>query len=169
MKKLLARRSCWAIILLFLLLSGCGYAFRPKTEGAKRVAVATFANETFKPGLETLARDLLLQRLAERKIPAAEAPEADWTLEGTITRYSIEPVAFDSQNISREYRLTITIRALLKERVGQKILWEEALSASSYYYTGSNVAATQIAAYDGAFRALKELSGRLTSRLMEDF
>jgi outer membrane lipopolysaccharide assembly protein LptE/RlpB len=169
MKKLLARRSCLAIILLLLLLSGCGYAFRPQTEGAKRVEVATFANETFKPGLEAMARDLLLQRLAERKIPVAEPPEADWTLEGTITGYSISPVAFDSRNISREYRLSIAIKALLKERVSQKVLWEDTLSAVSYYYTGSNVAATQIAAYDGAFRALKELSGRLTSRLMEDF
>jgi hypothetical protein len=59
--------------------------------------------------------------------------------------------------------------AVLKERASQKTLWEEDLSASTYYYTGINVAATEIAQTDGTFRALTELSERLTSRLMEDF
>ena len=169
MNKLLTRRSCLAITLLFLLLSGCGYAFHPKTEGAKKVAVSTFVNRTFKAGLEALARDSLLQRLAERKVPVVDSSEADWTLEGTVTRYTIEAVAYDNRDISREYHLTITITAALKERVSQKTLWEDALSASSYYYTGANVAATKIAEQDGAIRALEELSQMLASRLMEDF
>lgn len=169
MNKLLTRRSFLVIILLLILLSGCGYALRPKTEGAKKVAVSTFANGTFKPGLETIARDLLLQRLAQRKVPIVAPSEADWTLQGTITRYSADGVAYDDRDISREYRLTITISAVLKERVSQKTLWEDALSAFSYYYTGPNVAATEIAEHDGATRALEELSQMLASRLMEDF
>jgi len=169
MNKLLANRSCLAIILSFLFLSGCGYAFHPKTGGAKKVAVSTFANGTFKPGLEALARDSLLQRLAERKVPVVDPSEADSTLQGTMTRYATDAVAYDIRDISREYRLTITMTAVLKERTSQKTLWEETLSASSYYYTGDNVAATEIAEHDGAIRALEELSQMLASRLMEDF
>jgi outer membrane lipopolysaccharide assembly protein LptE/RlpB len=162
-------RSCWVLILLCLLLSGCGYAFRPKTEGMQKVEVLTFANETFKSGLEVAARDLLLQRLARRKFPVATASDADCTLKGTITRYSTDPVAFDTGDISRQYRLTISINAALKDRRSGKTVWEETLSAIAYYYTGPNVAATEIAERHGSARALDELSDMLSSRLTEDF
>ncbi len=169
MNNFLALRSWLAITLSLFLLCGCGYAFRPKTDGAKKVAVSIFVNGTFKPGLETLARDSLLQRLAERKVPVVDPAEADSTLQGTMSRYSIDAVAYDSRDISREYRLTITMTAVLKEKASQKTLWEETLRASSYYYTGDNVAATEIAEHDGAIRVLEELSQMLASRLMEDF
>jgi hypothetical protein len=168
MMKSSAYRSCVVLFVLCILLCGCGYSFRHEAGGAKRIEVATFTNGTYKPGLEVLARDLLLQRLAERKMLVTSGPEADWILKAAITRYSSDPVAFDVRDISRQYRLTISMEAALKERQSEKTLWEETLTASAYYYTGSNVAGTEIAENHGSTRILEELSRMLVSRLLED-
>ena len=56
----------------------------------------------------------------------------------------------------------------MKERQSEKTLWEETLTASSYYYTGSNVAGTEIAENHGSTRILEELAQMLVSRLLED-
>jgi len=94
---------------------------------------------------------------------------ADLILKGTIVGYSIEPVAFDVRDISRQYRLTISIYISLRERGSKKALWEEILSASSYYYTGPNVAATEIAQNGASRRTIEELAQMVASRLTEVF
>jgi hypothetical protein len=167
---LLNHRIVLVYILMMCFLWGCGYTLGPPSGHAEKVALYAFSNETFKPGLEVSARDVLLQRLAAQRVPlATDSQGAAWTLKGTITRYSTEAVAFDARDISRQYRLVITINFVFQEKEGQRTLWEESLTASSYYYTGSDVAATEIAENHACIRAIEELSQMVATRMMEVF
>lgn len=163
----------WLSIRFFLallssgfLLLGCGYTFGPKS---RAMGISTFSNGTFKPGLEILARDLILQRLTEQRVSLVDSQGANLILRGTILRYSTEPVAFDVEDISRQYRLTISLGVSLRERAKEKAMWEEILTASSYYYTGPNVAATEISESKASTQILQELARMVASRLAEVF
>jgi hypothetical protein len=145
-------------------LFGCGYAFGPRSAA---IGISPFSNETFKPGIEILARDLILQRLAEGNASVVEEKRAELILKGAVVRYSIDPVAFDFRDISRQYRVTISINFSVAEKAGGKASWEETLSASSYYYTGPDVAATEIAENRASNQALQELAKMVAVRLRE--
>ncbi|MDH7499345.1 MAG: LptE family protein [candidate division NC10 bacterium] len=162
----LTLRFFLALLSSGLLLWGCGYHFGPASRTMK---ISTFSNGTFKPGLEILARDLIVQRLREGKVPLVESQGADLILKGTIVGYSAESVAFDVRDISRQYRLTISLSVSLREGAKEKAIWEEVLTASSYYYTGPNVAATEISERKASTQALEELARMVTSRLIEVF
>jgi outer membrane lipopolysaccharide assembly protein LptE/RlpB len=161
---IICRRSLTALVLAGSLLAGCGYSFQSQP---RLVAVPTFSNKTFRPGLEIRARDLVLQRLSERNISVTAEEEAELTLKGSILAYSIEAVAFDARDISRQYRVNITARFSVQGRKGTEPFWEEVFSASSYYYTGPNVAATEMAEKRASDQAMEEISRSVVLRLME--
>lgn len=145
---------------------GCGYAFGPRSTA---ISISPFSNETYKPGLEILARDLILQRLVERNTSVVDERRAELILKATVVRYSIDPVAFDFRDISRQYRVTISINFSVREKAGGRASWEEILSASSYYYTGPDVASTEIAENNASNQALQELAKTVAVRLTEVF
>lgn len=158
------------LLLLFAFLAGCGYVVGFRSEETKTLSVSVFSNDTFKPGLEVLARDILLQKLTEIKAPLVRDPQgADRVLKGTVIRYSKDAVAFDAEEVSRQYRLSISVTFVLAERGTQKVSWEETANAASYYYTGPNVATTEISEYGAGVRALEEISQFMANRLLEGF
>jgi hypothetical protein len=86
----LARILPFSIVLL---LSGCGYALQGthshelEKEGIRRIYVTTIRNDTYKPGVENVAYNELLQSLsAFRGIQLVSSPEdADAILTGVVS------------------------------------------------------------------------------------
>lgn len=131
------------------------------------MAVLPFSNKTFKPGLEIRARDLVLRELSERDISLIAEKEAELTLKGCILDYSIEPVAFDARDISRQYRLNLTVCFSLEEKGNPDTIWEETFGASSYYFTGPNVVATEMAERKACDEVLQEISRFVAVRVAQ--
>ena len=158
------------LLLLLAFLAGCGYVVGFKSEETKTLGLPGFSNHTFKPGLEVLARDLLQEKLTKMKVPLVRDPQgADRVLKGTVTSYSKDAAAFDAEQVSRQYRLTISVDFVLTDKGSERTSWEETVSGTSYYYTGPDVATTEISEYEASVRALEEVSQFLANRLLEGF
>jgi hypothetical protein len=82
-----------------LLVSGCGYTLQTsqgvalKAEGVQRIYIAPIKNKSFKPGVENLAYNKLVQAMAAgRRVRLVDhASEADAILEGIVIEAAYSP------------------------------------------------------------------------------
>jgi outer membrane lipopolysaccharide assembly protein LptE/RlpB len=131
------------IFYLFLLL-GCGYQLVGKEThvppGLTSVAIPTFANQTFEPGIEVpFTQGFLREFIRERRVKVLDRGDADSTLEGVIKHFSIASVSYDQSGLVLEYQTTVIIDLTLKKRTGEVIWKESDLSETRWYRTSSNV------------------------------
>jgi outer membrane lipopolysaccharide assembly protein LptE/RlpB len=87
------------LIIWITLLLGCGYQLVGKEThvppGLTSVAIPTFANQTFEPGIEVpFTRGFLREFIRDRRIKVLDRREADSILEGVIKSFQIYSVAY---------------------------------------------------------------------------
>ncbi len=139
-------RTCCGIFLIFwvVLLQGCGYQLVGKEThvppGLASVAIPTFVNQTFEPGIEVpFTQGFLREFIRDRRVKVLGRAEADSVLEGVVKTFQIYSVAYDQSGLATEYQTTIVVDLTLKKRTGE-ILWKEIdLSESRWFRTSSAV------------------------------
>jgi len=161
-------------ILCFFLLLGCGYQLVGKEThvppGLTSVAIPTFANQTFEPGIEVpFTRGFLREFIQDRRVKVLDRGDADSTLEGIIKYLSIASVSYDASGFVLEYQTTVIIDVTLKKRTGE-IIWKESdLSETRYYRASSNVLLSE-ASKDLAIQQIGTFVGeRVRNRFFYDF
>ena len=160
--------------LCFLLFTGCGYQMVGKEThlppGLTSVAIPTFANQTFEPGIEVpFTQGFLREFIQDRRVKVLDRGDADSTLEGVIKYFSIASVSYDQSGFVLEYQTTVIIDVTLKKRTGE-IIWKESdLSETRYYRASSNVLFNE-ASKDLAIRETGTFVGeRVRSRFFYNF
>jgi outer membrane lipopolysaccharide assembly protein LptE/RlpB len=139
-------RTCSRLffIIWIVLLSGCGYQMVGKEthvpSGLNSVAIPTFLNYTFEPGIEVpFTQAFLREFIQERRIKVLDRAEADSILEGVIRSFNIYSVSYDQSGFVLEYQTTVVIDLTLKKHDGE-ILWKENnLSETRWYQASSRV------------------------------
>jgi len=132
------------LMLCLFLVWGCGYQMTgSKTHlppGISSIAIPTFVNQTFEPGIEIqFTRAFLNDFITDRRVNVVDRAQADSVLEGTIKTFRIGSVAYDAEGFVSEYRTTVVVDLTLKRRDGE-ILWKENnLSESRWFRTSSGV------------------------------
>jgi len=116
-------------IICVILVMGCGYKMVGKEThvppGLNSVAIPTFKNETFEPGIEVpFTQAFLREFIRDRRVNVVNRAEADSILEGVIKKFNIFSVSYDRSGFVLEYQTYVTLDLTLKDRAG-KILWEE--------------------------------------------
>jgi outer membrane lipopolysaccharide assembly protein LptE/RlpB len=135
-------------LLCFFLLSGCGYQMVGKEthvpSGLNSIAIPTFKNQTFEPGIEVqLTQGFLKEFIQDRRIKVVGRSEADSILEGVITSFNIYSVSYDRSGLVLEYQTNVVLDLTLKKKTGE-ILWtENNLSETRWYKASSNVLASE--------------------------
>jgi outer membrane lipopolysaccharide assembly protein LptE/RlpB len=125
-------------------LLGCGYHLVGKEThvppGLTSVAIPTFANQTFEPGIEVpFTQAFLKEFIAERRVKVVDQGKADSILEGIIKHFSIASVSYDPSGFVLEYKTTVIIDLTLKKRTGE-VIWKKGdLSETRWYRASSNV------------------------------
>lgn len=161
------------IFCLFLLL-GCGYQFVGREthlpRGLSSVAIPTFVNQTYEPGIEVpFTQGFLREFIRDRRVKVLERAEADSVLEGVVKTFQIYSVAYDRSGLATEYQTTIVVDLTLKKRTGE-ILWKEIdLSESRWYRTSFAVLVSEsrrTAAIEDIGRVIAE---RVRNRYFYDF
>jgi hypothetical protein len=85
--------ATWLAVLAFLtVLTGCGYGFQTshsplsEKEGIRKIYVASLVNNTYKPGVENIVYNAVLQSLsAHRRVKLVSSPDqADAILKGFV-------------------------------------------------------------------------------------
>jgi outer membrane lipopolysaccharide assembly protein LptE/RlpB len=139
-------RTCSGLffIIWIALLLGCGYQLVGKEThvppGLTSVAIPTFANQTFEPGIEVpFTQGFLREFIRERRVKVVDRSEADSILEGVIKNLQIYSVAYDRSGLATEYQTTVVVDLTLKKRNGE-ILWKEIdVSESRWFRASSSV------------------------------
>lgn len=162
--------------MLFLLVSGCGYALVGHSNfldpSIRTIEVPAFVNRTTRVELEQRVTQSVAQELVSRGRfqLVTSATGADVILRGSIDSFSIFPIAFQSGRATR-YQISITAKIeLLDHRKGDKVLWKN----DQYRFTEDyEVNVGNVDAFDQETRAIQEIAVRfaegLVTNLLEGF
>jgi len=112
----------------FLLVSCLAYKTTPQVlpQHIKKIAVRQFGNQTNLVGLE----DRLTLRVIEEfsrdgRFRYAPESEADGYLWGNITRYILQPLAYDANQVPTQYKLWILCDVYFVDQKENITLWHE--------------------------------------------
>ena len=132
------------LIIWIGMLLGCGYQMVGKEThvppGINSIAIPTFVNQTFEPGIEVpFTQGFLKEFIQDRRVKVVGRNEADSVLEGVIKSFQIYSVSYDRSGIALEYQTTLVIDLTLRKKTGEILWMEKDLSDSRVYRTSYNI------------------------------
>ncbi len=116
-------------VLVFLLISGCGYHLGGDSsklpDDVSMLKIEMFENLTMEPYLENIITTNATRRLLlfPELILVEDPAQAEAVLSGKVLFYQVGPSAYNANNIVTEYRATIKITAELRRTSDGRILW----------------------------------------------
>ena len=124
MRRLAALIALGAVVVS----AGCGYSLRGNLPAhLQTVAVPVFQNMTPVPAVENFLTNAILNAFTTNgRLRVTSADRADAILEGQITNYSLQSIAFDSLANVRQYRLTVTLNLKFRDVRRNEILLQRA-------------------------------------------
>jgi outer membrane lipopolysaccharide assembly protein LptE/RlpB len=161
-------------LICLLLLAACGYRMVGKEThvppGLTSVAVPTFKNRTYEPGIEVLfTRAFLNEFILDRRVNVVNRAQADSLLEGVITNFLMHSVSFDQSGRVLEYQTRVTLDLTLKDRAG-KVLWEEKNFSETEWFRASSGILINEANKNAAIQSIGRLAAeRLRNRFFQNF
>ena len=137
-------RQLTCIIVLFVLISGCGYTSKSLiSRKINTIYIPIFENETFRRGLEfDLTTALKEEILSKTKLRIAKKNGADTILTGKIIRVDEGVITSNARDNIIENRVTITVNiALADRRTGRELMLTDSLSNTAEYIVtrGENI------------------------------
>jgi hypothetical protein len=136
--------------------------------GIQRIHLVPLSNQTFRPGLQGLVGAAILRHLQQDgRVRLASQEAADAVMGGALTAYENLPIAFDTSDVGRRFRVRIIFAMQLTERSGEKVLLKEEIAGEAFYTTGGDVVGTRSAEEEGTQRAAQDLAARVVTRLMD--
>jgi hypothetical protein len=114
--------------VVMLALSGCaGYHVGSTLDPSIRSVSLSIVNKTDEPSIEVAVMKALRAELQmDGRLEVRPLEEADAVLTVTLTRFALQPLAFNRRQGSQaeEYRMTITASSLLSDAESSKVLLE---------------------------------------------
>ena len=120
-----------AIVLVALVgltgLLGCGYDLLGRGSGlprhVKKISIPVFKNQTLEAGLEAIVTDGVVASLMKRGGLAIGDASADARLLGTVVRYELKRLSYDTQGVPNEYRVAIGVNVQLVDLRGNEVIF----------------------------------------------
>jgi len=133
---------CVFLCFTFFVPLGCGYQMVGKEThippGLNSLAVPTFKNQTFEPGIEVpFTQGFLKEFIRDRRVNVVERTGADSVLEGVIKSFTIYSVSYDKSGLVLEYEVRVILDFILKKRTGE-VLWEERNFSETRWFRASS-------------------------------
>ena len=132
-------------VLLFLLLSACGYHTPGASDTwvggeARTLYVQLFDNQTVEPYLENYITDALIAELAvSRLFELTENPDkADVRLAGNVKTFTDSAVSYGNSDQITEYSATMAVAVRLLDKNNSDIIWQRSLTRSEDYLATIN-------------------------------
>ena len=110
-----------------LALGACGYSFRGTLPSHVRtVAVPIFVNRTSEPGVESIITRAVVQAFATNgRLQVVRPADADAILEGEVTSYSVNAIAFDETLNVQQYRLVVVLNLRMRDVRRNDVLFQQ--------------------------------------------
>jgi outer membrane lipopolysaccharide assembly protein LptE/RlpB len=121
------RGGAVALALLAGVVSGCGYSFRGTLPShVQTIAVPIFVNRTQEPGVESIVTRAIAQAFSTNgRLRVTRLADADAILEGEVTSYGVQAIAFDETLNVQQYRLVVTLNLRLRDVRRNEVLFQQ--------------------------------------------
>lgn len=164
------RRRALALALLAVAVAGCGYSLRGALpDRIRTVAVPVFANRTGEPAVENLLTRAVVEAFSTNGRLRVVAPDrADAILDGEVTGYELQSLAYDARANIRRYRLVVTMNLRLRDVRGRAVLFEQTGFREKADFQVPGAVTETIAREESALRAAAVDIGRAVVSLAVD-
>jgi outer membrane lipopolysaccharide assembly protein LptE/RlpB len=164
------RNYIWLLTTCMILLVACGYQMVGKEThvppGLSSVAIPTFKNRTYEPGIEVpFTQAFLRDFILDRRVNVVDRAQADSLLEGVVTDFRMHSVSYDQSGLVLEYQTTVVLDVTLKDRKG-KVLWEQkGFSQTAWFRASANVLTNEV----NKTAAIQQIGRLVAERLRNRF
>ncbi len=160
--------------LFIILIGGCGYKMVGKEThlptGIRSLAIPTFENQTFEPGVEIpFTNGFLREFIQDQRVRVVGRSEADSILEGVIKAFQIHSVSYDRSGIALEYQTTIVIDLTLKGKNGEVLWTEKNLSESRVYRASTHILISESNKAEAIHSLARFMAERIRNRFFYNF
>jgi outer membrane lipopolysaccharide assembly protein LptE/RlpB len=116
------------VALAVLALSGCGYSLRGHLpDHIQTIAVPIFVNRTQEPAVDSFITRAVVEAFSTNgRLRLAKVEDADSILEGEITGYVVDSIAFDRNANVQLYRLRVTLNLTMRDLRRNTVLFRQA-------------------------------------------
>ncbi|MBP5496967.1 MAG: LptE family protein [Bacteroidales bacterium] len=143
------RHIKYGIVTLAILLAGCRMSVS-LTGGtvdarAKTVAITTFPNNAtlINPTLSQTFTTALKDKIQGQTPLTIVDNDGDYTMEGEITGYTVNPAAIQSNDTPAMNRLTITVRVRFYNKFDESLNFDQSFSRYADYYSSQNLSSVE--------------------------
>jgi lipopolysaccharide assembly LptE-like protein len=163
-------------LLLSLALWGCGYQMAGRGASQlpphlKTIAIPVFENKSGEPTIqrpftEALRRAFITDgrlRLVNNKAGA------NLLVTGTLTKYSIRAVAFNSLDVAIEYWVNLKANVLVTDQVNNKTYLKQTLTTRWEYQADDSVTTSEASRQEALVQTYRVLAQRLVSLVNDKF
>jgi Lipopolysaccharide-assembly len=161
-----------ACLALAVFAGGCGYSLGGNLPpNVKTVAVPIFRNLTQQPAIENVITSGVVNAFASGgRLKVVPAEQADSLLEGEITGYNVDSIAFDASINAQVFRLQVTLNVHFRDLRSNATLWrQEGLQERADFRVTGQVSQT-IAFEEGAARqAAVDIGRKIVSLALDRF
>lgn len=165
------------LLCSLLTAAGCDYRFAGRGDGlqplqGKTIAIPLFVSKGYRPGLESMLTESVIQEFALRsggRVVAVEDDSVDLLVNGTVTSFTTSPVSYSASDKIKEYRVQLAVTVDLRERSSHRILRQASMVESQDYPVETDVA-LQLNREKAAIREIcRKLAQRIFVKSWEDF
>ena len=154
------------VLIVMTFMSACGY--HVAGSAANRLAsdqslwVSFIRNETDSLSAQTVLRRALLEECHALRglYPANSAETADLRMSGTLRSYAVGAVSYSSQDLVKQFRLTLEVDLELFRKGETKPLWKGTLQSFQEYPANNNDLALQRSSEEAALVAASHILAR---------
>jgi outer membrane lipopolysaccharide assembly protein LptE/RlpB len=172
------RPSSLVLVMLFLLLTSCGYRFTSVggvvPEDARTIAIPAFINDTTEPYVDVeVTKAVVREFLTDGRLKVVDAEIADLVLKGTVTKFEMTPSAYTTANYVQSYTVSLGVNVTVEDVKTHKRIWQEngvgSVFNAGYGVSLGDITATKIAKETALKNASRDVASTLRSRLLEGF
>jgi Lipopolysaccharide-assembly len=161
-------------VVLACLIGGCGYSVGlggNLPSHIKTVAVPIFVNGTQQPAVEGVITAAVINAfVTSGRLKVVSVREADSILEGTVTLYNLESIAFNSQINVTEYRLRVRVNVLFRDiRENTTLYKQDGLEQWADFRVQGQVSQTLAVEDQAARLAAVEIGRRIVASSVDRF
>ncbi len=138
--------------------------------GLNSVAIPTFVNGTFEPGIEVpFTQAFLSEFIQDRRVKVLDRSEADSVLEGVIKSFYITSVSYDQSGLVLQYQTNVVLDLTLKKRTGEVLWVVKDFSETNWYRASSAVLINETNKAAAIQQLGRFVAERLRTRFFYDF
>ncbi|MFQ5353897.1 MAG: LPS assembly lipoprotein LptE [Thermodesulfobacteriota bacterium] len=151
---------------------GCGYHIAGKSGsmpgGVTAVTIPVFTNTTAKPNIEGIITSAFVSELLTTVDVNKEAAAE---VKGVIRSYNLQGVSYTTTDVTEEYRLTVVISLVLRDKKDGRVLWEDnnISDYEDFRVDVNDVARTEEVEIEVFKKLSKDLARKIKERLLEGF